>query len=528
MTEVHIGELSEQGADGNFDVCVCGTGPAGITLAMRLIERGHSVLLLEGGSRAFTEVSQSIYKGRNVGLDYFDLDVTRLRYFGGTSNHWQGMCRPFDAHDFEARAHHPLSGWPIRKSELDPYASEVETILEIPTGPWEGVPWAAEEGLQKIAFRFSPPVRFAEKYGPRLLRSSRAFVVLDANVVDIRLTRGLSHVDHLLCRSLMDPGVTRQVRSRFFVLCLGGLENPRILLNCNRQIAPGIGNERGKVGRYFCEHPHFTLGEVVFFRDPGEEFQFFSPTAGFITKWKVLNFGLRLHFDREREKNPLREAVRSALCAMPPAKRMLDTVRGRSLRCYEDGLVDAVREWVGIAPMAGRLRIAAEQALNPESRVLLTRETDRLGLRRIALDCRLTEMDYRTLQRAAERFAMAFARRELGRIRLRKWVYEPRAPLPTVAEDEVGGNHHMCTTRMAAAPEEGVVDRDCRVFGIDNLYIGGSSVFATSGHANPTYTIVQLALRLADHLHARLRAETRSVRSPRRRDGEATAASRFR
>ena len=69
----------------------------------------------------------------------------------------------------------------------------------------------------------------------------------------------------------------------------------------------------------------------------------------------------------------------------------------------------------------------------------------------------------------------------------------------------VGGHHHMCTTRMSADPREGVVDADCKVYGVSNLYIGGSSVFATGGYATPTYTIVQLALRLGDHLGGVLR-----------------------
>jgi choline dehydrogenase-like flavoprotein len=59
---------------------------------------------------------------------------------------------------------------------------------------------------------------------------------------------------------------------------------------------------------------------------------------------------------------------------------------------------------------------------------------------------------------------------------------------------------------MASDPREGVVDADCKVHGVSNLYIGGSSVFASPGYANPTYTIVQLALRLGDHLNALLRA----------------------
>jgi choline dehydrogenase-like flavoprotein len=84
------------------------------------------------------------------------------------------------------------------------------------------------------------------------------------------------------------------------------------------------------------------------------------------------------------------------------------------------------------------------------------------------------------------------------------WLLADPPRFPGIADDEVGGKHHMGTTRMAADPRHGVVDRDCRVHGTDNLYIGGSSVFPTTGHANPTYTLTQLALRLGDHIAARL------------------------
>jgi choline dehydrogenase-like flavoprotein len=120
------------------------------------------------------------------------------------------------------------------------------------------------------------------------------------------------------------------------------------------------------------------------------------------------------------------------------------------------------------------------------------------------LNWRLSDTDHRTLKVAATKWARFMAKQDLGRVRLVDWVVNPGLPLPSIGQDEVLGNHHLCTTRMSSNPKEGVVDGTCRVHDSENLYIGGSSVFATAGASNPTYTIVQLALRLADHLKERL------------------------
>jgi choline dehydrogenase-like flavoprotein len=151
------------------------------------------------------------------------------------------------------------------------------------------------------------------------------------------------------------------------------------------------------------------------------------------------------------------------------------------------------------------LVVYAEQSLNPDSRVLLTQQRDAFGLRRIALDWRLTDMDFRTWRAAVVELGRQMIATDIGRARLADWLQPDVPVLPGVNQDATGGHHHMGTTRMSDDPRRGVVDRNCRVHGVDNLYIGGSSVFATGGFANPTYTIVQLSLRLADHLHDRLR-----------------------
>jgi choline dehydrogenase-like flavoprotein len=152
--------------------------------------------------------------------------------------------------------------------------------------------------------------------------------------------------------------------------------------------------------------------------------------------------------------------------------------------------------------MTGQVFTNGEQALNPESRVTLAEARDAFGMRRARLTWDLQEIDYRSAREAALAFAEDLATQGIGRMRLEDWLLGETAPAPEVT----GSWHHMGTTRMSADPRAGVVDADCRVHEVANLYVGGSSVFASTGYANPTFTIVQLALRLADHLDATLAA----------------------
>src|SRR5215470_17664801 len=178
-----------------FDVCIVGTGPAGMSLAMRLADMGWKIGLFEGGGRDYTTESKDIYAGKNVGLNYFPLDASRLRFFGGTSNHWNGVCRPLEAFDFEPMPHSPHSGWPIRKSDLDPYRSAAETILEVgPPGPLFDLFSSDSGSLVPFQFGLSKPTRFGTRYGEQLSRSARIEVYLNANLVDLDLVRNRKRV----------------------------------------------------------------------------------------------------------------------------------------------------------------------------------------------------------------------------------------------------------------------------------------------------------------------------------------------
>ncbi len=488
------------GLERMFDVCIIGSGPAGISAARKLAANGLDVALMEGGGLDISAESQELYEGEIIGLDYYDPTTTRLRYFGGTSNHWGGRSRALDPYDFEARAYHPLSGWPITAADLAPYVAETDDILDLPPAsalpdrPVDG----AEAELKTIRFRMSPPTRFNGKYHGEIAASERIRLVLNANLVDLRVTEAGHAITGAVFRSYApeDQGFT--IRARAYCLCLGGMENPRALLNADSQIPGGIGNGHDLVGRYFSEHPTYNVGQVMF-EDAVPPSTGFAPTAELMAREEILNFNLLMP---TRGMDFLTEAQRSAACSTGFTRRLAERILGRPFNCEIGGLGEYFEQRGAEDYQLAPIGTIIEQALNPDSRVILTGETDRFGLRMLALDWRLSPLDYHTLRGSAAALGQHFARAGIGRVQVAEWLLEEDPVPPELGSpgSEVALHHHMATTRMSADPREGVVDADCRVHGIENLYIGGCSVFATCGHANPTYTIVQLALRLGDHL----------------------------
>jgi hypothetical protein len=486
----------------NFDVCVVGSGFAGVTLARSLAGRGLHVALMEAGGLDFSGDSQDLYQGEIVGHEYYDLDVTRLRYFGGSSNHWGGRCRALETHDFEPHPYHPLSGWPIRKRDLDPYAEMADEILDLP--PIEALPDRAAEGMEAelkiIRFQQShPPTLLAQKYKDEIATANLIELYFNANLVDLRLDEGHSRITEAIFKTYAtgDPGFAVQARS--YCLCLGGIENPRALLNARSQIPTGLGNRHDLVGRFFCEHPTVVAGKVLFEDDVPPPASL-APTAELMRESEILNFNMLLH-TRGRELG--KELARDLICTSDFSERLAARVLGRPIDCEVGGFGETIAGRWSDDYQTGNLGLIIEQALNPSSRVFLTQRRDGFGLARPALDWRLSELDFQTLRTAVLIMGRLMAEQGLGRVQIAEWLRENDRTLPPIGgEHQVALHHHMCTTRMSENPREGVVDGNCRVHELENLYLGGSSVFATVGYANPTYTIVQLALRLGDHLAA--------------------------
>ncbi len=469
-----------------FDVCVVGAGPAGITLSRSLAKHNRNVCLLEGGGLSASRESQDLYRGDVIGFNYAPLDVTRLRFFGGSSNHWGGWCRPLDQSDFEPHRANPYSGWPITKVDLDPYAKQADRILDIKNASKSTRYFAGRATpFQSVEFSWSAPTRFGMKYRKELGSSNRIHLYLKSNLIGIRLDHSRRQVVELVFKSFRQDG-SFSIRAKYYVLCLGGIENARALLSAQGDARYAIGNEFDQVGRYFCEHLHYGFGNALFRKKRPAKAVFLGPSPEMMERLGILNFGLRF---RPPPRVPM-STLEETACSTALTRKIAEAI-GTSIDCNPPW-------WFGIA---------SEQSLNPESRIRLTGKIDRFGLRRVALDWRLSDVDYRTLRIAALQCGAVFASKNLGRIRLDEWVLDPTADLPrlgaTLATQTLG-NHHMCTTRMSVHPRLGVVNGDCRLHELENLYLGGSSVFATAGHSNPTYTIVQLMLRLGDHLNNRL------------------------
>jgi choline dehydrogenase-like flavoprotein len=509
------------------DLAIVGAGAAGITVAREFAGRGVKVCLLESGGFEFEDEIQALYEGRNLGLPYFDLDVSRLRYFGGTTNHWEGRCRPLDPIDFEARDWVPLSGWPISYADLEPYYRRAQKVCELASFAYTPEPWL--RGSQEV-FPADPaklvnrvwqyrPLRFGEVYRAELQAAANIDVLLHANLVEIETTAAGSQVTGLRLSTL--DGKTLAARPRAVVLACGGLETPRLLLASNRMVNVGLGNQNDMVGRCFMEHPHPNSARALVVRP--EILDFYTADAGGARVGEVDIVGClnlsplvqreqrALNFDALFTSDNVGDSGYAAL------RRIWNSVEHgewpKDLRAdlwqalIEPGDTSAgllgrfgVREYrpEGVSFL---MWCSAEQSPNPDSRVLLGDEVDLLGMPRLRLDWRLNELDKHTFQVAHNSIAQELGRTGLGRLQVYDWVTDDLTSWPPGLE---GAYHHMGTARMSEDATQGVVNRHCKVHGVDNLYVAGGAVFPTGGSANPTLTIVALTLRLAEELQRRV------------------------
>ena len=519
----------DTGATLNADVCIIGGGPAGITMALEFAGTAKSVILLESGGMELDPQTQELTAGPNLGERYYPLDQVRLRMLGGNTNHWQNWCGELDPIDFRVRDWVPDSGWPIGPEALAPYIARARPMCGlVPRLPdaeiWRQLkadPLALNpEHLTTAFVQFAGPTRFGEKYAAALRAAPNIRVLLYANVTHIQTDAAAASVEHVTVRSLSGREAT--VKARAYVLACGGIENARVLLNANDVEPNGLGNRHDLVGRYFMEHTEAPVGTVLT-EDPYRLISALGST--WVAEHGYVPF-LQLPEQMQAGRKLLNSCVMLALEeAAPSAITMLkglvhaarageipDTLGRDLLTVVRD--VDMVayntyrRRILGLSVLPKQenlkrvyLLSQTEQAPNPDSRVLLTGERDALGLRRAALDWRLTELDRRTLIEHARIAGAEIARIGIGLFKVDDWLEQ--APC-TWSEELAGHYHHMGTTRMAVDERKGVVDTDCKVHTVSNLYIAGSSVFPTGGYINPTLTLLALGLRLTDHLKATL------------------------
>lgn len=535
------------------DICVVGGGAAGITVAREFARGSHRVVLLAGGDRRERDRDRDLYRGEVApGTSHEPLEEGRRRMWGGSTTVWHGRCVPLDRIDLELRPWVADSGWPIGYEELEPYLERANVLCE--AGPFrytarEAFPSSQREMISGFdgpdmetsrLERWSPPTNFARHHGPTVERSSEVRVLLGAHAISLNLADTRSRIAGL--RATTASGNDLSVVADTFVLACGGLENARLLLASRHQVASGIGNEHDNVGRYYMSHLVGTLGWIEL-RSPDKGFVYdferdngvycrrrFWITPEAQAEYKIGNgVGLlgRPDISDPRHESALLSATylaKTYLGAFSDRAAARDAQRWRADRSTRKAhwgvlvrgaprLLPDVTKTVRLRHLARRrlpvalgprsinrfpLQYQTEHLPHRSSRLVLAEDRDAFGVPRLRTQIAFTDDDVRTVETFHRVLAEQLSATGTGAF------HAHDDDLRSRIEDQLAHfsswYHHLGTTRMSVSPSNGVVDRDCRVHGVDNLYVAGGSVFPTGGHANPTLTLVALALRLADHL----------------------------
>jgi choline dehydrogenase-like flavoprotein len=508
------------------DICIVGSGATALALLTKFYDTSLRVVVLEAGGEDITVQSQDMYKVVTPYHPFPGAEVGRFRVFGGSTTKWGGQTLPLDPIDFKKRDWVPFSGWPLPYQEIAKYYPEVDEFLGVEAHDYESDIYKLlrEKRLQEddiLKFRFSkwsPKPNLREGFRKQLVASANVTLVQHASVIAINLFDNHKQVSDLVISNLAHK--KGRVRATTYVIACGGIENARLLLASRHQLSKGIGNSHDVVGRFLQDHPNAHIGHVTQAKNRTQRYfnyfyikkTRFLPrlilTEKFQTTHKLLNASASLLFFsqgkdaysqvldiyRKRARGKLgKEDVQSLLKLGLQAHQLVKPVMSM-----------LVRNKVFTPNPTIKLNLMIENPPEWHNRVALSDQRDALGIPLASVEWKVGEQVRQTLITSAGVFADYIARLGFGQLQLADWIQG------TDWKSYVGdASHHIGTTRMSNSEIDGVVNTDCQVFGVNNLYIAGSSVFPTSGHSNPTSTLIALAFRLGEHLKATV--ETASV-----------------
>jgi choline dehydrogenase-like flavoprotein len=503
------------------DICIIGAGAAGISIALEWINTPYKVILLEGGGFDYDERVQELYRGRGTGQKYYPLKSARLHYFGGTTGHWGGFCSIFEPVSFEKRDWISESGWPFTNKEMEPYYQRAHNTLDIGEYSFDMDHWLQrypslvplpidKNVFQNKVWRYRLPssMRFGKDYRDEIVNAKNIHLYTYANVTDIQASDNVSTITDVTVKNY--TGKSHKVSAKYFVLACCAIQNSRLLLANNSQSPKGLGNDHDLVGRYFMENAEIKSAELwlkkkselkLYMRNSEPNVRAELAVSRQIqAKYEILNGMLSFTPLEKARKTPPYISSWSSEDPRENNKRVAEINEKAS---EDKGRLEKLFEEDGYESFEVTLRL--EQAPNPLSRVTLDTEKDELGVPRAALHWAFTSLEKRSIRILYKLLGQQVGIAGIGRVKMDEDLADESSDSMPVSTS--GGWHHQGTTRMSDDPKKGVVDANCKVHGIHNLYVAGSSCFPTVGAVNPTFTIVAISIRLSDHLKGMMQKE---------------------
>ncbi len=545
------------------DVIVVGAGPAGIVLALEVARCAATVWLIESGENSYSQRVQRLGDAASYDEElHAPMAIATRRQVGGTSSIWGGRCVPYDEVDFDVRAFIGDATWPISYQDLLPYYERtcewmvcgrpVFSAVDTPLPPTL-VPGLVDGRVRSSDLeRWSLPTDFGHEYRKQLEEARNVHVVTGLTCTEVVCAPGTSHIDHVVGRTL--DGAVIDLRAKQFVIAAGGLESTRLLLVSKGPGGTALGNHSDHLGRWYMGHLEGVISNIHFTTPPRATIFDYERDVDSVYVRRRFTFARDFQHERRlpniaawlanpeladpKHKSGILSFVYLALLSplgrffAPDAQRRSLTgekVPGSPYGETEPGpitqhLMNIVRQpattvrfmlgfglkrffphrrspgfFVYNADNVYPLQYHGEHRPDPESRVTLSDERDELGMAKINIDIRFSDDDINGVVEAHRCWDEYLRETGCGRI---DYLHDD---LAAAVRSRVGGGFHQVgTTRMAARAEDGVVDANLAVHGVDNLFVASSSTFVTSGQANSTFLIVVLALRLADHLRGLL------------------------
>ena len=462
----NIDELKEN----NYPVLIIGSGPAGLTLALELEKKNIKTVIIEAGGEEYNNKSQSFYKINTEGVALKDISNSRLRQFGGTSGSWGGWSKPLSDLDFK--------NFGLNPNQIKGYQKKACEILSIENSFRESV---INEDFNQIEFQYSG-VRFYKKYFNQIKKSKNIKLILNTQLSHFEGKN--NRIENAICISNRE---LTKIKVKEFILCCGGIENSRILLWSKFQ-NKNLFDKDLKIGKYWMTH-YWILGGIGFI--DLKKFKSYMDNRFIDQDGPIhisanennLNEKLQssLYLSTNEDQNFIKEMVKSILCIAPEyGKKISKMILNKSLKC-------------------GNIFMHVEEAPIEDNEIILdmnNKDDNNIPIAKINYKSSIDAK--KSAKNLVEKLAIFFRKNDLGRVALADELHQLKE------FENLGNYHHLGGTRIGDNSKNSVVDNNLKVHGIDNLYISGSSTFNRGTYKNPTFSIVQLSLKLADDLKNKL------------------------